>query len=318
MRKLLVTGCCGFLGSNVIWSARERYDFVATSLHPIELEDFHVEKLDVTDRVACLDTLRKHRPDVVVHCSAHTSAIANKEPELAEEVNVQGTRNMAVACHEVGTRMILISTDMVFDGNKSFGEKYSEEDQVLPVTHYGRTKVRAENELRKSKAKWIVARSSNIYGNCFAITKDRAQRVNHAKKHSGFVSSVIDALKEGKSISASTNRYQTPVLATKLAETVLKLDENGHEGIFHVAGKECISRYDFAREIARVFELNGGLIESADRRTVAASYSVRSLENHRNTCLNVSKVERTLGIKMLTVKEGLEIMREELANYPFC
>ena len=319
MRKLLVTGSSGFLGSNVAWFARDRYEVVATSLHQIELEDYLVEKLDVTDREACFHTVRKHEPDVVVHCSALTPFIANEEgPKLAEEINVKGTRNLADACRDADAKMILISTDYVFDGKNNLGKKYSEEDQSLPVNHYGHTKMRAENELRTSGAKWIVTRPSNIFGNCFAIPRDRSLRADHAKKHGGWAASVISALKEGKSISAATNQYQTPILATKIAEVVLKLHETAHQGIFHVAGTTCISRYDFAMEIARVFELDASLIKREDRLALAASYGVRGLELPQNTCLDVSKVERTLGIRMPTVSEGLEMMKEQLGHYPFC
>jgi dTDP-4-dehydrorhamnose reductase len=298
MEKLLITGAAGFLGSNVVWFARGKYNVIATSLHPIEMEGYTIEKLDITDRAACSGMIKKHKPDVVVHCSALTDLVACEERhEFADNVNVNGTRNLADACAKVDGRMILVSSDWVFDGKKQVGEKYSEGNAPSPVNYYGVTKVKAENTLKNSGARWIVARPANIYGNSFAIPKDLSIRKDHVQNRGGWVNWIINTLKEGQEILQPTDLYQTPTLASNFVEVVLQLHEEDKQGVFHVAGRSIASRYEFVLEMARIFELDDTLIKEGDIYAFAKSYGI------------------DLKDSPMDIQEGLETMKTQRVTH---
>ncbi len=316
----MVTGAAGFLGSNVVWFAREKYEVLATTLNPIEVEGYEMEKMDITDRKACFDIIEKNKPDVVVHCGAIVDpVICEERREFANQVNVQGTRNLADACAKVGARIVLTSSDWVFDGNKGFGERYTERDETTPVNYYGVTKLKAENELRKSGAKWISVRPANIYGNSFAIPKDKSLLEKYIKSRGGWTINTINVLKEGKKISLPIDWFQTPTLASNFAKLVLRLHEEDQQGIFHVAERACVSRLGFAKEVAKVFDLDESLIEPVDTYNFAKSIGIdlkkSTMQFPKQTCLDVSKIEETLNIKMPSLREGLEEMKKQRITY---
>ncbi|MCW3975197.1 MAG: SDR family oxidoreductase [Candidatus Bathyarchaeota archaeon] len=320
MEKILVTGAAGFLGSNIVWFAQKKYEVIATTLNPIEVKGYEIEKLDVINKKACFDAIRKNKPDLVVHCGAIVSAaVCEKRPEFAEKVNVLSTRYLADACAEVGARIIFVSSDWVFDGKKTFGKRYKEEEEPNPVNNYGLTKLKAEEELKKSKAKWISARPANIYGNNFAIPKSKAQREDHLKRRGGWTLNTINALKEGKQIVLPINWFQTPTLASNFANIILKLHQKDQQGIFHISERTCISRLGFAKEVAKMFDLDENLIKDGPIddfvKTMGIDLKKHSMQFPLQTCLDSGKVEKTLSIMMPSLSRGLEIMKKQRETY---
>lgn len=317
---MLVTGAAGFLGSNVVWFAQEKYEVIATSLNPVKVEGYEIEKMDISDREACFDIIEDNKPDLVIHCGAVVDPIVCEEKrEFANKVNVQGTKNLADACLKVGARIVLTSSDWVFDGKKRFGKRYSESDEAIPVNHYGITKLKAENELKKSGAKWISARPANIYGNSYAVPKDESLKEEYTKRRGGWTIKIINALKDGEKISMPIDWFQTPTLASNFAKLVLKLHEKDQQGIFHIAEKNCVSRSAFVREIAKAFDLDEGLITAVNTYSFAKSIGIdmdkSTMQIPLCTCLDVSKIEGTLKIKMTSLREGLEEMKKQRETY---
>ena len=320
LEKILVTGAAGFLGSNIVWFSQNKYEVIATTLHPIEVKGYDIEKLDVTNKKACFDAIRKNKPDLVVHCSAIVSAaVCEKRPEFAEKVNVLSTRYLADACSEVGARIIFVSSDWVFDGKKTYGKRYKEEDEPNPVNNYGLTKFKAEEQLKKSKAKWISARPANIYGNNFAIPKSKIQRGDHLKRRGGWTFNMINALKKRKQIILPVRWYQTPTLASNFANIILKLHEKDQQGIFHISERTCISRFAFGKEVAKIFDLDEELIKDGTIddfvKTMGIDLRRHSMQFPLQTCLDSSKIEKALSIMMPSLRRGLEIMKKQRETY---
>ena len=122
-------------------------------------------ELDITSAQQVLKEVSKIRPDTVINCAAYT-AVDNceKEQERCRAVNELGAENLAAACAETGCRLIHVSTDYVFDGNKPVPEPYTEQDPVSPLSAYGRTKLAGEQAIARHMDNYLILRTAWLYG----------------------------------------------------------------------------------------------------------------------------------------------------------
>lgn len=134
MSKVLVTGARGFLGARVAAFLSERHEVAACA---------HAD-LDITSREQVMDFFRDWRPDYVIHCAAISdTGYAQQHPEESEQVNVEGTLNMACACAAAGAKLVYMSSDQVYNGVRHLGG-LPETSASFPVTTYGQHKLKAE------------------------------------------------------------------------------------------------------------------------------------------------------------------------------
>ena len=134
MKKILITGSSGFLGSRLAYCYREKYDLLLPS---------HGE-LNVSREEAVRAYLEMHRPEAVIHCAALSNTwYCEQHPEESHRVNVQGTVRLAKACKLTGALLIFMSSDQVYNGTPQPGA-LKEEVVLQPVNVYGRHKLEAE------------------------------------------------------------------------------------------------------------------------------------------------------------------------------
>ena len=193
--------------------------------------------LDVTSLKDVASTFRTIEPDYVVNCAAYTNVDQSEiNKELSYNVNVNGLRNI-ISASLVSTKIIHISTDYVFDGNKT---SYSEEDTPNPISYYGKVKLEAENLLRTSRRKNIILRTSVIYD----------------ESPNSFFSWVNSSLLNDNAIQVVTDQVSNPTWTWSISEAIYKLILNNLEGLYHFAGDDILSRYDFALKIAKIYNYN--------------------------------------------------------------
>lgn len=285
--RILVTGAAGLLGSKVVAAAAHHEVFAACNSSEPDAACEKI-KMDVRNPGAVNDAFEKTRPDVVVHAAALTDVdYCETHPSEARDVNALGTKHVSEACAAAGAKMIYVSTDYVFDGKKG---DYIETDAPNPLSHYAKTKFEGEGYAQQL-GEWAIARTSVVYG---------------AHRAQNFATWVIKKLGNNERIRVVTDQYSCPTLADNCAEGILAIIDKRADGIFHVAGSECLSRLGFAKRIADVFELDAALIEpvtSAELKQPAP----RPLKN----CLGTSKA-RALGVRLLDATEGLERMKIQI------
>jgi len=300
--KLLIIGGSGLLGYKTTKSAVEKHETLFTyNFRPAKIENTKAIKLDVSDRTATLNTIKHVKPDVVIDTAAlHNVDYCETHREEAWKVNVEGTRNVANACKQVNAKIIFISTDYVFDGKKGC---YSEDDAANPSNYYAETKLEAENIVKNSGVPYIVARTSVIYG---WNPSEIAGLKSSSGKSMNFVIWVLKKLRNKEKIRIVTDQYSSPTLADNLAEVLLVMASSNKQGIYHTAGKSCINRYDFALRIAETFGLDKNLIEP-----VTSDVFKQIAKRPKRCCLDVSKAEKTFGVKFLNVEEGLSLMKSQ-------
>ena len=190
--------------------------------------------LDVTSINDLTSSFETIEPDYVVNCAAYTNVDQSEiNKELSYNVNVNGVRNI-ISASPTSTKIIHISTDYVFDGNKA---SYSEEDIPNPISYYGKVKLEAENLLRTSRRKNIILRTSVIYD----------------ESPNSFFSWVNSSLLNNNAIQVVTDQISNPTLTWSLSEAIYKLILNNLEGLYHFAGDDILSRYNFALKIAKTY-----------------------------------------------------------------
>jgi dTDP-4-dehydrorhamnose reductase len=248
--------------------------------------------LDIAQKGNTTEAILKLRPRVVVHAAAETNVdLCETDHEHARSINVDGTANVAEACHKAVAKLLFISTDYVFDGVKG---NYSETDQPNPISYYGLTKLEAEHIVRTKLPNALIMRTSVLYG-------------WHPTKLN-FATWVIKELREHRTIKVAKDHINSPTLADNLARAIWAAIGRGSEGLLHVAGGERISRFDFACRIAKVFNLDENLLVPVEMREL--SWAAR---RPRDSSLQVAKAEKELGIELLDVNRGLA---EMLRNRP--
>ncbi len=297
MDKVLVLGA-GLLGSRIARLASERYDVHTADEDPL-LSDaggvFH--RLDITDRRALEGLVLSLRPAAVFHTAAITNVDrCEVEPSLAMRVNAVATGHVAVACAKAGAFLCYVSTDFVFDGQRGM---YRESDRPSPLSVYGRSKLTGERDVECLGLRWpwVIARSSVLYGSF--------------RRRYNFATWIIDELRSGREVRVVTDQFASPTLADDLADALLRLWEGGARGLYHVAGGERLSRYDFAATVCEVFGLDSSLVKPTTTRELA-----QRAPRPPDSSLDVSKVEAFLGRRMLGAREGLERMREQEREAP--
>jgi dTDP-4-dehydrorhamnose reductase len=207
--SLLVTGGSGYLGR----------ELMRRSPGAVGASRSSGLRLDVRDAAAVAAALAELRPAVVIHTAYDMDD---------RDTTYDGALNVARAAAGVSARLIHLSTDVVFDGEK--GAPYVEEDEPTPVTAYGRDKADAETAVREAHPGALVVRTSLMYG---GTERGRHERMA-ANPDSVFF----------------TDEIRSPVHVGDLAGALLELAGGDRAGLLHVAGADALSRYDFARLLA--------------------------------------------------------------------
>ena len=288
--KVFITGGSGLLGSKVAEIAEARGDEVFSGYAHNLPEYGKAVKFDLLDEKSISELVHKVEPEVIIHSAALTDVDrCERDPELAHKMNVEGTRAVATAAEKAGSFLAYISTDYVFDGLRGM---YREDDDTNPVSHYGQSKLLGERFCRG-----CIARTCVIYG-----SRPASGKVN-------FALWLINSLKSGKQVRVVTDQFITPTLNTNLARMVLEAADRRLSGIYNLAGATRISRYDYALELAREFDLDASLILPS-RMEDLLWVAKRPIDSS----LNTSKASATLMEKPYELKKALRILREESAE----
>lgn len=276
---ILVTGS-GLLGSEVINVLRKEHGDVTGTYNSKPKEG--AIRLDITDRDATIGSIARLKPDVIVHTAAQTNVdYCEDHRKEAMAANAYGTKNIVDAARMVDAKVIYVSTDFVFDGMKGM---YMEDDPVDPLSYYAYSKLIGEYYV-KDLERSVIARASVVYGNA---------RLN-------YVSWVKGSLEKGQKISVVTDQYNSPTLSVDCAEAIAALIKHDAHGIYHTAGGERISRFEFARKIASYYGLDDSLI-----LPVSSDALDQKAKRPMDSSLNVAKVSAYH--KMLNIFDGLKKM----------
>lgn len=259
--------------------------------------------MDIADRDATLRLVKETRPNVIVNAAAITNVdYCETHMDQARKVNVDGVSNLAEAASENNSRLIQLSTDYVFDGTVGH---YTEDDTPRPLGYYAQTKLDSEKIVSRLSS-YVIARPSVIYG---WNPPETGGAASDSVKPMNFAMFVLDKLKKNETVRAVRDQYSSPTFADNLAEALLRLAKHHTNGIFHTAGRSCLSRYEFAVKLAGFFGYSTLLVQP-----VFSSEFTQVAVRPKNSCLVVEKAEKALGMSFFTADEGIMEMRKQGAS----
>ena len=269
MTRILITGTSGLLGLNLALDARLAHNVTGVDRNTLNSAPFLVIKADLLTPGAIPNILNQSNPEAVIHCAAMADVEAcESSPDLAHKINTELPGRLADECARRRIRLIHISTDAVFNGQKT--GYYTESDRPKPEGVYATTKYESEKAVLQVNPAAIVARV-NFYGWSLSGKRSLAEFF-------------VNNLSNERTVNGFTDVTFCPMLVNDLGETLIKMLERGLHGLYHVVGPQAMSKYQFGVEIARKFGLREGLIapQSVDKSslTVHRSHNL-SLSTHK-------------------------------------
>ncbi|HIW32275.1 MAG TPA: dTDP-4-dehydrorhamnose reductase [Candidatus Paenibacillus intestinavium] len=257
---IVVTGADGQLGREIVLIEQTAFTVVGLSRN----------ELDITDLAGCRLVMSEYKPFAVIHCAAYTAVDkAESEQDEAFRVNRDGTSNIALASHEIGAKLIYISTDYVFDGKGN--TPYIESDDVSPTTVYGSSKLAGEESVQAIHPHSFIVRTSWVYG----------------QYGNNFVKTMLSLAQQRKVLKVVADQIGSPTYTNDLARFLLQLVETDRYGIYHASNAGICSWYDFATVI---FAESGADVKVEACTTAEfprpAPRPAYSVMEHRNMALN--------------------------------
>ena len=265
--NILVTGSNGQLGKSIrkeAVNAKDSYFFT------------DVQELDITDPNAVNAFVKENDINIIVNCAAYTNVDAAEDnEETAMKINGDAPGILAKAIKDNDGSLIHISTDYVFGGSGK-NLPLSEDQPVSPTGAYGRTKLKGEEEIKKSGASAIILRTAWLYSDY----------------GNNFIEKIINLLKNHESIKVVFDQCGTPTYAQDLAKAIVNIISQrkfkGNEGIYHFSNEGVCSWYDFAHAALELSGLEGKKIlpchsTEFPSKVIRPSYSVLDKTKYKTT-----------------------------------
>jgi len=257
--RILITGIKGMLGRDLSAHLGPRHEVAGVDL----------PEVDITDLSLVQRTIHGADFDAVIHTAAFTAVDdCEHRPDLAFQVNAQGTRNLALACRDASLPLLYLSTDYVFDGRKP--APYLEDDPPNPLSVYGRSKIEGERQVSELLPAFWIVRTSWLFG-------------PYGKN---FVRTILQRAQAGTPLRVVDDQVGAPTYTMDLAEKLEQIVMKGGPGVYHVTNQGYCSWFEFAREILRQAGLS-----HASLSPIPTSDSDRPAVRPRNSRLAPARLE---------------------------
>ncbi len=289
--QIIGLGLNGLVGSRITELFQDKYKFIPLSRQT---------GVDITNPESLISIKDYPNADFILHMAAKTDVDGcEKDKESGDsgeawKINVEGTSNVAEIARETGKKVIYISTDFVFDGEKPKGEFYIEIDAPNPVNWYAKTKFEGENRIGESGCNFLILRIAYPYRAKFEVKPD-------------FMRAIKGRLEQGLPIKGITDHIFCPTFIDDVALAIDALIKNDASGIYHAVGSQPLSPYEASILIAEVFDLDKSIISETTREEFFKDRAKRPF----NLALSNDKIEK-LGVKMKGLEEALHIIKSEL------
>lgn len=296
--NILVTGANGQLGNEMrIVSKDSRDHYIFTDV--VEVEDQETTILDITDLDAITTLVKKNDVKVIVNCAAYTNVDAAESNEaLAEKLNADAAKNLAIAMKEVGGLLIHISTDYVFGGDP-YNTPCKEDQKGTPTGVYGLTKLHGEQGIVAANCNYVILRTAWLY----------------SEFGKNFVKTMLNLTETKPQLKVVFDQVGTPTYALDLAKAIVVIIDDykqesatynqwasySKDGIYHYSNEGVCSWFDFTKMIAEYAGNTGCDIQPCHSEGFPSP-----VKRPAYSVLDKSKVKTTFGIKIPYWTESLK------------
>lgn len=301
-KQVIATGLSGLVGSRIFELLNHKFKFINFSLD---------SGVDITNSNLLKQKFNQYSlAKLVLHLAAFTDVDASWRQNgdkngSCYKVNVLGSKNIAQLCAKTGKHLIHISTDFVFDGKNPPKEGYTEKDPPNPIEWYGKTKLLAEEEIKKSGCNYTILRIA------FPFKAKPAPLSLEPVVKFDLVRKIKQKLEAKKEVKMFTDQTITPTFIDDICMIVNQCLIQQPQEIFHCVGSSSLSPYSLALKIASIFSLDKSLI----KRSSLANYLKKEDGNRprqKNLMISNKKLESQFGIKMLTIEKALAKLKKQL------
>jgi dTDP-4-dehydrorhamnose reductase len=271
--KILVSGCKGMLGTDLVRVLASAHTAVGVDL----------EEMDITDPRSVEEQVASIAPDVLINAAAYTDVDGSERREaLAFRVNAEGAANLALACRRRGVQLIHVSTDYVFDGKEK--RPYAEEDPPNPLGVYARSKWEGEKRIREILPEACLIRTAWLYG----------------KNGKNFVKAILSQAGRKKRLRVVDDQRGSPTYTLDLAAALQAAAERSLQGTFHVTNREACTWFEFAKRILELSETKDVEVDPISTEELG-----REAPRPANSVLDCRKFEKATGMRLRAWSDAL-------------
>jgi dTDP-4-dehydrorhamnose reductase len=288
--KILATGATGLVGSRFVEMFSDKYEVINMDL---------TTGVDITKVETFAPFIDAH-PDAkfLIHLAAFTDtnkafAESGDTEGICYKVNVEGTKNIADVCKKQGIHLVHVSTDFVFDGQKS--TPYTEEDVTSPIEWYGETKSIAEDVVKQSGASYTIIRLSYPYRATYDLKPDLVKKIRAG-------------LETGKLYPQFSDSIITPTFIDDIARAFDKIIEQKPLGILHIVGSDSMSPYVLAQKVASAYGFDPATVKEG---SLAEYLKTASRPFAKTVAMSNQKATEVLGLHFATLEEGLAEIKKQ-------
>lgn len=253
------------------------------------------KEVDITNYPILQEFTKNIKLAWIINCSGYTDVDkAEKEIEKVFQINRDGVKNISKIATEKQAKLVHISTDYVFNGEKNTHLSYTEDEKTEPINIYGESKLAGEREIKENLKKYFILRTAWLYG----------------RGGKNFVSTMLKLFKEKEEIKVVSDQWGSPTYTVDLAEVILKIINNDSDkfGIYHFTNEGVTNWYEFTREIYRKSK-KLGIIDSnkeVEIRGIETKEYPTPAQRPKYSLLSKEKIKRELNLEIRNWEDALE------------
>ena len=287
MKKILVTGGSGLLGQYLnISLAQDSELFTIFWNNSGNCQDFYSARINILKENELRVIFQHVNPDVVIHTAAITNPVPRENQSTKDyfDLNVTATKNIASLCEKHNSKMIYISTDLVYAGYR--GSFLKEDAKLIPASLYAETKLVGENKVKEFTNDYFILRTSLLYG--FGL--------NHSMCHFNFM---FDELRNKRPVKLFTDQFRTPISLKDAARIIAALAQmNVKSETINIGGSERVSRFEIAEMLCSIAGFDKNLLQKITMDDVPNFPKVEDVS------LNTEKLT-ALGFRTRSIHENI-------------
>lgn len=278
----MVIGSKGMLGRDL--GEVLRSPFFAHPTSHWEIVEWDIDDIDIREEHDTIANIGALRPEIVINVAAYTDVDGCESlEEKAFAINAEGMRHVAQGAMKCQAKVVYISTDYIFDGEKK--EPYFENDPPHPINVYGRSKWKGERYVQTLLKDALIIRTQWLYG-------------KHGKN---FVTSILRQAREKKVLSIVDDQIGSPTYTIDLSKAIAALIQCNAIGVYHVANRDHCTWYTFGQTILKFSGMSG-----VNVIPVSSKDSGRSAPRPSYSVLSTMKLKQETGITLRSWQEALK------------